>query len=129
MIRIIHAQLVRLVRPRTIAIVVAGAIAFATIAALTVFSTAQSSGVRSRQAGTTIAALSGTGGGTEAFAVASSFVGFLVFVTFIALVAGELSSGTFRALVLREPRRLRVIIGLLVGILVVAAATVALFEG
>ena len=45
----------------------------------------------------------GPGGGTEAFAVGASFVGFLVFVTFIALIAAEFSGGTFRALLLREP--------------------------
>ena len=43
--------------------------------------------MHSRQGGTTLAALAGHGGGTEAFAVGASFVGFLVFVTFIALIA------------------------------------------
>jgi hypothetical protein len=55
-------------------------------------------------------------------------VGFLVFVTFIALIATEFSGGTFRALLLRDPHRLRVIAGLLAGVLVVAAAVVALAE-
>ena len=67
------------------------------------------------RAATTLASLTGTGGGTEAFAVGASFVGFLVFVTFIALIAGEFSGGTFRALLLRDPHRLRVIVGKLVG--------------
>ena len=49
----------------------------------------------------------GPGGGTEAFAVGASFAGFLVFVTFIALIAGEFSGGTFRALLLRDPHRRR----------------------
>ena len=81
-----------------------------------------------RGGGTTLAALAGHGGGTEAFAVGASFVGFLVFVTFIALIAGEFSGGTFRALLLREPHRLRVIVGKLAGILIVAAGVVALAE-
>ena len=82
------------------------------------------------QGGTTLAALAGERRrGTEAFAVGASFVGFLVFVTFIALVAAEFSGGTFRALLLRDPHRLRVIVGKLVGILIVAAGVVALRRG
>jgi len=60
--------------------------------------------------------------------VGASFVGFFVFVTFIALIATEFSGGTFRALLLRDPHRLRLIVGKLVGILVVAAGVVALTE-
>ncbi len=55
-------------------------------------------------------------------------MGFLVFVTFIALMATEFSGGTFRALVLRDPHRLRVIVGKLCGALLVAAGVVALCE-
>jgi ABC-2 type transport system permease protein len=128
MIKVIRAELLRLVRPRTIAIAAAGCLAFAVIATLTVFSTAQDGGVRSRRAGTTLAALAGDGGGTEAFAVGAAFVGFFVFVTVIALMAGEFSGGTFRALLLRNPRRLRLIAGKLAGILIVAAGMVAFAE-
>jgi ABC-type transport system involved in multi-copper enzyme maturation permease subunit len=128
MTRIIHAELLRLVRRRTVAVIAAGAVLFATVATLTVFSSAQEGGEVSRRGGTTLAALSGSGGGTEAFAVGASFTGFLVFVTFIALMASEFSGGTFRALLLREPRRLRVVVGALAGMLLVAAAAVALVE-
>lgn len=128
MIKVIHAELLRLVRRRTIAIAAAGCLAFAVIATLTVFSTAQGSGIRSRRAGTTLAALAGNGGGTEAFAVGAAFVGFFVFVTVIALMAGEFSGGTFRALLLRNPRRLRLILGKLAGILIMAAGAVAFAE-
>ena len=44
------------------------------------------------------------------------------------LIATEFSGGTFRALLLRDPHRLRVIVGKLAGILVVAAGVVALAE-
>jgi ABC-2 type transport system permease protein len=128
MIQVIRAELLRLVRRRTIAIAAAGCLAFAVIATLTVFSTAQEAGVRSRRAGTTLAALTGNGGGTEAFAVGAAFVGFFVFVTVIGLMAGEFSGGTFRALLLRNPRRLRLIAGKLAGILIVAAGAVAFAE-
>ena len=128
MIRVIQAELLRLVRRRTMAVAAAGCLAFAVIATLTVFSTAQEAGVRSRRAGTTVAALAGDGGGTEAFAVGAAFVGFFVFVTVIALMAGEFSGGTFRALLLRNPHRLRLIVGKLAGVLIVAAGAVAFAE-
>jgi ABC-type transport system involved in multi-copper enzyme maturation permease subunit len=130
MTRIIRAELLRLVRRRTMVIAAAGALLFSVVATLTVFSSAQASGAGapSRRAGTTLAALAGNGGGTEAFAVGASFVGFLVFVTFIALMAGEFSGGTFRALLLRDPHRLRVIVGKVTGLFLVAAGVVALAE-
>lgn len=129
MTRIIHAELLRLARRRTVMFAAAGAAVFAAVATLTVFSSARdATGGPSRRGGTTLAALRGDGGGTEAFAVGAAFVGFFVFVTFIAVLATEFSGGTFRALLLRDPNRLRVIVGKLAGILVVAAAVVAVAE-
>lgn len=128
MTTIIRAELKRLIRRRTLVVAAIGSLAFAALATLTVFPSAERNVVRSRQGGTPLSELAGAGGGTEAFAVGASFAGFLVFVTFIALIATEFSGGTFRALLLREPRRLRVIVGKLAGILLVAAGVVALFE-
>lgn len=128
MTRIIRAELLRVVRRRTLVVTALAATGFAVIASLTVLSSAEPTAVASRRGGATIAALTGHGGGTEAFAVGASFVGFFVFVTFIALIAGEFSGGTFRALLLREPHRLRVIAGKLAGLLLVAAGVVALAE-
>lgn len=128
MTRIIRAELTRLVRRRTLVIAVAGAVAFAAVTAFTVLSSAAENLVRSRQGGATLADVTGTGGGTQAFAVGASFAGFLVFVTFIALISSEFSGGTFRALLLREPHRMRVIAGKLAATLIVAAGVVALFE-
>ncbi len=126
MTRIIKAELFRLLRRRTILLAGAGALAFSAVATLTVFSSAQATGVPSRQGGATLATLADHG--TEAFAVGASFVGFFVFVTFIALLAGEFSGGTFRALLLRDPHRLRLIVAKLTGILLVAAGVVAFAE-
>ena len=128
MTRIIRAELTRLVRRRTIIAAAVGSLAFAALATLTVFASAEENVVRSRQGGTPITELTGAGGGTEAFAVGASFAGFLVFVTFIALIASEFSGGTFRSMLLRDPNRLRVIVGKLAGILLVAAGVVAVFE-
>lgn len=128
MTRIVKAELFRLVRRRTLLIAAAGSLLFSIVATLTVFSSARATGVASRRSGTTLGALAGPGGGTEAFAVGASFVGFLVFVTFIAMVAAEFSGGTFQALLLRDPRRLRVIVGKVLGILIVAAGVIAIAE-
>jgi ABC-type transport system involved in multi-copper enzyme maturation permease subunit len=128
MIRVIRAELLRLLRRRTITGIAAGCALFSAVATLAVFSTAQATGIASRQTGTTLAALAGDGGGTEAFAVGASFVGFLVFVTFIALLASEFSGGTLRAFLVRNPNRQRVIIGKLTGILIVAALALAIAE-
>ncbi|MDX6234781.1 MAG: type transport system permease protein [Nocardioidaceae bacterium] len=128
MTRIIRAELTRLIRRRTLIVASVGSMVFAALATLTVFASAEDNVVRSRQGGTTLSQLTGPGGGTEAFAVGASFAGFLVFVTFIALIASEFSGGTFRALLLHEPHRRRVILGKLAGVLIVAAGVVALFE-
>jgi ABC-type transport system involved in multi-copper enzyme maturation permease subunit len=128
MTNIIRAELARLVRRRTVIAAALASLAFATVSTLTVFSSASGNVVQSRQGGTTLSQLAGHGGGTEAFAVGASFMGFFVFVTFIALMASEFSGGTFRSLLLRNPHRLRVIVGKVAGILLVAAAVTAMFE-
>ena len=128
MTRIIHAELIRLLRRRTIVIAGLASLLFAVVATLTVVSSAKATSIASRQDGASLADLAGHGGGTQAFAIGASFAGFFVFVTFIALVATEFSGGTFRALLLRNPHRLQVIVGKLTGVLLVAAAVVALTE-
>jgi ABC-2 type transport system permease protein len=130
MTRIIQAELLRLVRRRTLLVTVAGSVLFSVVTTLAVFSSARAAGVAPTRGrgGTTLAALAGQGGGTEAFAVGASFLGFFVFVTFIALLAGEFSGGTFRALLVRHPHRLRLIMGKLAGALIVAGAAVAVAE-
>jgi hypothetical protein len=49
-------------------------------------------------------------------------------LTFIALVASEFSSGTFRALLLREPRRVVLLAGKVAAALVLAAGALAFAE-
>lgn len=128
MTALIRAELQRLCRPRPLLLAAGAALVFAVVATLTVFSAAPARGPVGPQGGTTLELLGREGGGTEAFATGASFMGFFVFVTFIALLAGEFSGGTFRALLLRNPRRLQVIVGKLIGILLVAAGLVAFAE-
>jgi hypothetical protein len=126
---VIRAELQRSTRRRALAVSVAVALAFAVVVAIAVFAAPP---VRldpgSNGQGATLADLTGSGGGTKAFAVGASYGGFLVFVTFIGLMAREFSDGTFRALVLREPRRVRVVAGKVVALLLVAAGLAALAE-
>ncbi len=128
MIRIVQAELQRLVRRRTIVAIAGASVLFATVATIAVYAAARETGVATARGGTTLASLAAAGGGTEAFAVGASFVGFFVFVTFIALFATEFSGGTLRALLLRDPNRVRMITGKLAGALVVAAAAIAVTE-
>ncbi|MGD9997975.1 MAG: ABC transporter permease [Ilumatobacteraceae bacterium] len=126
--RIVQAELQRLTQRRTMVIAGAAALAFAIVSTLTVFASATETNVSTRRSGATMASLVDNGGGTEAFAIGASFAGFLVFVTFIAIVAAEFSGGTFRALLLREPHRLRLLVGKITGLLIVAAGVVAIIE-
>jgi hypothetical protein len=131
MIKIVHAQLVRLVRVRTIAVLASSTLLFAVLASSTVFGTATSAqtvGAASRRGSVSVSLLERASGGTEAFAIGASFTGFLVFVTFIAVIATEFSGGTWRSLLLRDPHRRRVLVGTVAALLVLAAATVALAE-
>lgn len=126
--RMVRAELHRVTRPRTRAGIAAGAAAFAVVAGISTFAAASDTAVASRRGGVPVGDLMGAGGATEAFAVGASFGGFLVYVTFIAVIAGEFSGGTFRALVLRYPNRLGVIVGKLTALLAVTAGAVALAE-
>ena len=100
------AELLKLRRRRVAVAVVVGALAFAAIAAdrrVPVGDATPAS--RARERGATVESLGQAGGATEAFSIGASFAGILVFVLFIANVAGEFSQGTFRTLLMRQPRR------------------------
>lgn len=125
---VIRAQLVRLLQRRTVVLAGLGSAVFSAVAAVTVFGSAKTAGPSVAGDLVTLGSLASPGGGTQAFATAAAFVGFFVFVTFIALRGTEQSGGTFRALLLRDPRRLRVLVGQVAGILVIAAGVLAVAE-
>jgi ABC-2 type transport system permease protein len=129
MTNVIRAELYRLVRRRTLVIGLAIAVGFSLLAAFTIFAAAGDSiGPRSVQGGASLAQLAAAGGGTEAFAVGASFASLLAFVSAIALIGNEFASGTFRSLALREPRRIRLIAGKFVGLLIVLAGLLLVAE-
>jgi NADH:ubiquinone oxidoreductase subunit 6 (subunit J) len=78
--------------------------------------------------GVTYASLADAGGGTEVFTNAVSFAGTFLFVVFVGAVAVEFSRGTFRTMLLHQPRRLRLLAGKMAGLLVFAAVVLAAAE-
>lgn len=127
MTRMFKAELLKL-RRRSVAVAVGlGTLAFAAIAATAVFLSATETGSRS-QRGATFESLAQAGGATDAFSIGASFAGILVFVLFIANFAGETSHGTFRTLLLRQPRRVGLLAGKMAALLAFAAVVLALAE-
>jgi ABC-2 type transport system permease protein len=72
----------------------------------------------------TLESLSQAGGGTEVFRRAASFAGFFVFVVFVGRRHG-FGRGTFRTMLLRQPRRLQLLVGKMGGLLAFAGLVVA----
>ena len=126
MITMFKAELLKLRRRRVAAAVAITALAFAAIASAGVFLSATESGAPGSERGATVASLGQAGGATAAFAIGTSFVGILVLVLFIANVAGEFSQGTFRTLLMRQPRRVGLLAGKMAALLVLAAIVLAL---
>ena len=128
MIRMFKAELLKLRRRRVAVGVAVGALAFAAIAAIAVFLSATDAGEPGAQRGATVESLAQAGGATEAFSIGASFTGILVLVLFIANVAGEFSQGTFRTLLMRQPRRVALLAGKMTALLVFVAVVLALAE-
>jgi ABC-2 type transport system permease protein len=128
MIRTFKAELLKLRRRRVAVAVAISALAFAAIASTAVFLSATAAGEPGSQRGATIESLGQAGGATEAFSIGVSFAGILVLVLFIANVAGEFSQGTFRTLLMRQPRRAGLLVGKMAALLAFAAGVLALTE-
>jgi ABC-type transport system involved in multi-copper enzyme maturation permease subunit len=122
------AELLKLRRRRVGVAVAVSALAFAALSAILVFVSATGAGDRPTARGATTAGLSQAGGATEAFSRGVSFIGILVMVLFIANVAGEFSQGTFRTLLMRQPRRVALLAGKMAALLLFAAGALALTE-
>jgi ABC-2 type transport system permease protein len=121
MTSVIRAELTKLTRRRVLIAAPVAAAAFAAVATIAVFLSAQPAGGRAPGRATTIEELASAGGATHAFATGASFIGLLVFATIIANVTGEFSQGTFRTLLMREPGRIRLLAGKMTALLLFAA--------
>ncbi|MEJ7894904.1 MAG: ABC transporter permease [Solirubrobacteraceae bacterium] len=125
MTRMFKAELLKLRRRRVAIAAIAGSLAVAAVAAIAVFLSASNAG---GQRGATVESLGQAGGATEAFSIGASFAGILVFVLFIANFAGEQSQGTFRTLLMRQPRRMGLLAGKMAALLAFTAVVLALTE-
>jgi hypothetical protein len=76
----------------------------------------------------TIETLSASGGGTEIFRFAAAFGGTLTFIVFVGIFALEYSRGTYRTMLLRQPKRVALLAGKLAGLLAFAALALAALE-
>jgi ABC-2 type transport system permease protein len=124
-----NAELLKLRRRRVGVAVALTTIAFAAIAAAGVFLSATAAGdPGAAQRGASVDELAQAGGATEAFAIGASFAGILVLVLFIANVAGEFSQGTFRTLLMRQPRRIALLAGKMTALLAFVAGVLLVAE-
>ena len=129
MIRSIRAELVELTRPRFVAITLVVTILFAigmTAVGVLLSEPASPGGPPGDVSLLSIEALAGAGGGTAVFAQTAGFGAVFLLAVFIATVAGELTRGTFRSMLLQQPARGRVLAGKLAAIIGFTAA-LALF--
>lgn len=121
MIRAFRAELVKLRRRRVLLVTAFVVVLFAVGGAAVVLAAAEPAVVAMRGRGLTLEALADAGGGTDVFRTAASFAGFFVFVVFVGAAAVEFGRGTFRTMLLRQPRRLRLLAGRTAGLLAFAA--------
>lgn len=128
MTRTFRAELLKLRRRRILIAAALSALAFAVITTIAVLLSAKPAGGGPPGRAPTIESLGQAGGVAQAFSTGASFVGILVLVLFIANFAGEFSQGTFRTLLMRQPRRIELLAGKLAALLVCAAAVLALAE-
>jgi ABC-2 type transport system permease protein len=128
MITTFRAELVKVLRARVLAITAVATAIFAVGSTLIVLAAAEPDGARGSGRDVTIASLSDAGGGTEVFTTAISFVGTLLFVLFVGVVAVEFSRGTFRTMLMHQPRRIRLLAGKVAALLAVAAVVLAAAE-
>ena len=128
MIATFRAELVKLLRRRVLVVTAVLAVGFAAGSAALVLSSAEPAGERVVGRGVTIATLSEAGGGTQVFATAVSFAGSLLFVIFVGAIAIEFSRGTFRTMLLHQPRRIRLLAGKMAALIGFAAVVLAATE-
>lgn len=126
MMNVFRAELSRLMRPGFLTITAVVVFAAGVLATAIVFLSAEDSAAPGPELGTTIQELSAAGGGTEAFSTLLSFGGFFVLVVLAAVWASEFSQGTFRTLLMKQPRRMFLLAGKFASHLVFGAGLLLL---
>jgi len=128
MTNVFQAELLKLTRPRVLAGTFVAVLIAAIVATSVIVLSAEATDGQAAGRGVSLTDLEAAGGGTEAFSLGMSFSGFFVFVTLAANWAGEFSQGTFRTILMKQPRRAYVLAGKLAGLIAFAAGVVLLFE-
>jgi ABC-2 type transport system permease protein len=128
MIAALKAELVKVLRRRVLVVTAVTAILFAVGGAAIVLAAAEPGGQPDSGRSVTVASLSESGGGTEVFTTAVSFAGTFLFVVFVGVVAIEFSRGTFRTMLMYQPRRLSLLAGKTTALLAFAAGVLAVTE-
>lgn len=129
MIRTFRAELVKFTRPRVIAVAMLVALVVGVAgAALVMGNASPAAEVGDADFSSSVEGLSEAGGGTEPFRLTASFAGSLVFVLFVGVFAVEYSRGTYRTMLLRQPHRLRLLVGKLLAPLAFAAVALVFTE-
>jgi hypothetical protein len=128
--RTYRAELAKLARRRVVLATAAVTLVFAAGGAAVVLAAAEPAAVAGPGAGRglSVEALAAAGGGTDVFRTAVSFTGTFLFVVFAGAMAAEMSRGTIRTMLLRQPRRLPLLAGKLAALLTFAGATLAVAE-
>jgi ABC-2 type transport system permease protein len=115
-------------RRRVLLVTALTTLVFSVGAAALVLANAGNGPAALRGRGATIAGLSEAGGGTEIFTRGVSFTGTFLFVVFVGALAVDFGRGTVRTMLLRQPNRIRLLSGKLIGLLAYAAAWLAVAE-
>ena len=130
MTRTYLAELTKLARLKVVVVTTVASLVFAVGGSAVVLAAAEPAAERrgSRGPVPTLEALATAGGGSQVFRVAAAFAGTFLFVVFVGVVAVEFSRGTIRTMLIREPRRRRVLSGKVAALLSVAAVTLAVTQ-
>lgn len=128
--RSIRAEALKLSRPRVLLVATAALVVLAVAGTALTVALAEPAAGPGRGPGQALSTedLAAAGGGTAVFTQTLAFASVFLLAVFIAAVAGELSRGTFRTLLLHQPRRVPLLAGKLAA-LVGFAATAALVGG
>ncbi len=122
-----RAELVKLLRPRILILTAVVTTLFSIGGTLVILAAVGSRA--STDLSLTTTQLRSAGGGTQAFRAAASYAGWsFLFAVFVAYTAAEFGRGTMRTMLLRQPRRLRLLAGKLSAIFALTAAALAVGE-
>ena len=132
MIRSMHDELLKLRRPVIIYRAAGAMLGFAPLATVLTYATATTAAATSFVGGdsltSTVGQLGQSGGLTRGFTIAAGFIGLLVFVLFTTSMTSEYGAGTIRVLLLKQPRRARLLAGKLLALLACVAAVLLAAE-